>query len=379
MRGKDFFIVYIPPNKRITPAYAGKSCLHCHFLCHAEDHPRLCGEKCAPATTMCKRQGSPPPMRGKDDDLNEIDYWDGITPAYAGKRSKLMLLAVLRRDHPRLCGEKYRNAPILLLFLGSPPPMRGKVSAISWAYKSGGITPAYAGKSAPKIGKKTGIRDHPRLCGEKRRTIIRNTIPKGSPPPMRGKGCGQLHSLPVVGITPAYAGKRCKNVAVQSPKQDHPRLCGEKESRLTELKKYPGSPPPMRGKVSRYDGKYNFYRITPAYAGKRSAWFLRSPLKRDHPRLCGEKRKFPMCPAILQGSPPPMRGKEAMQHLIKLVKGITPAYAGKSYDRHWQCSAGGDHPRLCGEKLLLCRQSRPLWGSPPPMRGKEHRKISRTY
>ena len=27
-------------------------------------------------------------MRGKDDDLDEIDYWDGITPAYAGKRCK---------------------------------------------------------------------------------------------------------------------------------------------------------------------------------------------------------------------------------------------------------------------------------------------------
>ena len=46
--------------------------------------------------------------------------------------------------------------------------MRGKVSAISWAYKSGGITPAYAGKSFRSVAQK--------------RSYL------GSPPPMRGKG-----------------------------------------------------------------------------------------------------------------------------------------------------------------------------------------------
>ena len=46
-------------------------------------------------------------MRGKA--LPEqIDPWYcGITPAYAGKRYKIILYTPVQEDHPRLCGEKF--------------------------------------------------------------------------------------------------------------------------------------------------------------------------------------------------------------------------------------------------------------------------------
>ena len=31
-----------------------------------------------------------------------------------------------RQDHPRLCGEKYLRRDAANMFMGSPPPMRGK-------------------------------------------------------------------------------------------------------------------------------------------------------------------------------------------------------------------------------------------------------------
>ena len=85
--------------------------------------------------------------------------------------------------------------------------MRGKVSAISWAYKSGGITPAYAGKSEPSGFMLPTSQDHPRLCGEKYWSQSRARPMAGSPPPMRGKEF--LHVLQGFSfrITPAYAGK----------------------------------------------------------------------------------------------------------------------------------------------------------------------------
>ena len=57
---------------------------------------------------------------------------DGITPAHAGK-SKLGDNCTLgSRDHPRPCGEKHRKACGLTVKEGSPPPMRGKdVDAMS--------------------------------------------------------------------------------------------------------------------------------------------------------------------------------------------------------------------------------------------------------
>ena len=45
----------------------------------------------------------------------------------------------------------------------------------------------------------------------------------------------------------------------------------------------------MRGKVLQTAGILYDDRITPAYAGKRTARFIRKTPFWDHPRLCGEK------------------------------------------------------------------------------------------
>ena len=53
------------------------------------------------------------------------------------------------------------------------------------------------------------------------------------------------------------------------------------------------------------------------------------PVK-DHPRLCGEKPNKNQKEWYAAGSPPPMRGKDATEHIVNSGDGITPAYAGKS-------------------------------------------------
>ena len=66
----------------------------------------------------------------------------------------------------------------------------------------------------------------------------------------------------------------------------------------------------MRGKVLFSLLCVPICRITPAYAGKSSAFIRSSPVNQDHPRLCGEK--------------------------------------GSGGGEYSNCE---DHPRLCGEKL----------------------------
>ena len=70
------------------------------------------------------------------------------------------------------------------------------------------ITPAYAGKSGKKNFPAGLRKDHPRVCGEKRLCGISPQRALGSPPRMRGKAHGAASTQPVPGITPAYAGKR---------------------------------------------------------------------------------------------------------------------------------------------------------------------------
>ena len=105
----------------------------------------------------------------------------------------------------------------------------------------------------------------------------------------------------------------------------------------------------MRGKPTEI---YDFVvkrRITPAYAGK--TWIERAgeTLLEDHPRVCGENGEPAHTGQQKEGSPPRMRGK--LKEFIQsyAYSGITPAYAGKTYQAHRQKTPHEDHPRVCGE------------------------------
>ena len=131
-----------------------------------------------------------------------------ITPAYAGKRIMKRGTKMSIKDHPRLCGEKFKIAFVIFARSGSPPPMRGKETKKHIEFHVNRITPAYAGKSALHSSSGSGGLDHPRLCGEKFREQVADRQINGSPPPMRGKvSTAKVFSFGL-GITPAYAGKR---------------------------------------------------------------------------------------------------------------------------------------------------------------------------
>ena len=85
--------------------------------------------------------------------------------------------------------------------------MRGKVRNQFQSVHIYGITPAYAGKSFPKLAVFATATDHPRLCGEKPVGVWRSDLRLGSPPPMRGKVRRNFPTECDIGITPAYAGK----------------------------------------------------------------------------------------------------------------------------------------------------------------------------
>ena len=175
----------------------------------------------------------------------------------------------------------------------------------------------------------------------------------GSPPRMRGKA---LHFNPHrtgFGITPAYAGKSSRNETCWHRPWDHPCVCGEKVP-ITCVPKYAlGSPPRVRGKALVFERERTEHRIIPACAGKRPRprrW-VRPP--RDHPRVCGEKTEEQKERAEYLGSPLRVRGKGVDALGGCLSAGITPAYAGKSSSSPGIRTPVRDHPRMCGEKVIL--------------------------
>ena len=187
MRGK--VPTFHPPSGAvgITPAYAGKRRL-CVVAAHlGRDHPRVCGEKCAPTAQQNTATGSPPRMRGKAGQIQSQTPELGITPAYAGKSLRLCILSRLLQDHPRVCGEKKNVRLTKNSLAGSPPRMRGKVVCNETGKGGQGITPAYAGKREEYLVQVTGSEDHPRVCGEKINNLAHFKQALGSPPRMRGK------------------------------------------------------------------------------------------------------------------------------------------------------------------------------------------------
>ena len=191
--------------------------------------------------------------------------------------------------------------------------MRGKAESVCRNQTWSGITPAYAGKSLTIQKMTTRSRDHPRVCGEKIAGAVKNIGGAGSPPRMRGKVFDPCPIDRTSRITPAYAGKSFGGFAVRRFQQDHPRVCGEKSWQYSVMLSQIG--------------------ITPAYAGKST-----HSGQVVHPDW---------------GSPPRMRGKGSSKPECEQHAGITPAYAGKrqrSLSRLQECT---DHPRVCGEKLMM--------------------------
>ena len=71
--------------------------------------------------------------------------------------------------------------------LGSPPQVRGKRKDGTLLPASTGITPAGAGKTVLHTDCTNTFQDHPRRCGENQSRGANNAILLGSPPQVRGK------------------------------------------------------------------------------------------------------------------------------------------------------------------------------------------------
>ena len=276
--------------------------------------------------------------------------------------------------------------------MGSPPHRRGKGFKRDFSLLTTRITPAQAGKRLSEKTPAAAPWNHPRVGGEKIRCPTRTRRQTGSPPRGRGKD-GEDHLVAQLpGITPAWAGKRRPQQRHRMALQDHPRVGGEKTVKIILWHSCQGSPLRGRGKEDRNNGTAWLYRITPAWAGKRTlcitvphisqritpAWAGKSSVLMflltgagDHPRVGGEKQQPLLLHPTGLGSPPHRRGKVERPAVPCQMLGITPAQAGKSSACRRRSRWARDHPRTGGEKFSSMLFLTCSMGSPPRGRGKE--------
>ena len=199
----------------------------------------------------------------------------------------------------------------------------------------------------------------------------RHIFPAGSPPRGRGKvRAGELGHR-CRRITPAWAGKSFSITARGRVRRDHPRVGGEKSLSPFDIFPDRGSPPRGRGK-DRLDSPFpRRLRITPAWAGKSFNRSLICRAAQDHPRVGGEKMCAIMAKDEKTGSPPRGRGKAWYASVSLVSSRITPAWAGKRLFQLEILFVCQDHPRVGGEKKTSPHITASCQGSPPRGRGKD--------
>ena len=85
--------------------------------------------------------------------------------------------------------------------------------------------------------------------------------------------------------------------------------------------------------------------------------------------MCGEYDDTTYEPERMMGSPPRVRGILTDGGQVNFFVGITPACAGNTNVNVSAYRLNQDHPRVCGEYMLMLKSATTLSGSPPRVRG----------
>ena len=201
---------------------------------------------------------------------------------------------------------------------------------------------------------------------------------------MREKRSALVIKKEHIRITPASAGKTLekeeKNQRVrEKPKvtsstflkqQDYPRVCGKNMSEVSKELPPAGSPPRVREKRFLSKPATCTSGITPACAGKTYERLQSPQSDQDHPRVCG-KNALPVGQLVSsEGSPPRVREKLNINRLDFQETRITPASAGKTPTSASGISSTKDHPRECGKNHVFLIAVLQISGSPPRVREK---------
>ena len=252
---------------------------------------------------------------------------------------------------------------------GSSPHVRGARAVRPVRCPNPGIIPACAGSTSALPKARPSPRDHPRMCGEHPSYMSRGRYEVGSSPHVRGAHHVDADGDTIDGIIPACAGSTETSTILTLPAGDHPRMCGEHLPRFAVKRLAQGSSPHVRG-AHRHALRYRHSQgIIPACAGSTPSTQVVPCGRGDHPRMCGEHVVLGVHSAQEKGSSPHVRGAPDRYARSRPTGGIIPACAGSTrYAVRFRTSAG-DHPRMCGEHKTVARLVQLGQGSSPHVRG----------
>ena len=194
------------------------------------------------------------------------------------------------------------------------------------------------------------------MCGEHTCFSAETAAYAGSSPRVRGTQEGSHGGFTWRGIIPACAGNTSRPNAEPESWRDHPRVCGEHDTRGIRRLHNSGSSPRVRGTRCAPSKPVHLTGIIPACAGNTGSAILNGLLNGDHPRVCGEHLDGGFAPRRCGGSSPRVRGTRSAPRMPLRCTGIIPACAGNTPAKAASPSRNRDHPRVCGEHVTPSEQ-----------------------
>ena len=168
---------------------------------------------------------------------------------------------------------------------------------------------------------------------------------------------------------PACAGNANGATVARPVAPVHPRVCGERTSKIPRRGKGGGSSPRVRGTPRAADRLPGIHRFIPACAGNATNRPSRSSGTTVHPRVCGERQRRDCRQTGCAGSSPRVRGT----HIEDSAKGkgrrFIPACAGNAKGGGSFAGNSPVHPRVCGERYESTVEVERNDGSSPRVRG----------
>ena len=272
--------------------------------------------------------------------------------------------------HPRVGGENGTVEVAAWLDDGSSPRGRGKPRRTDVHTVPRRLIPAWAGKTCDRCGWAVPEAAHPRVGGENQEAVLAIRRAAGSSP--RGRGKPQVPPLLRDGfrLIPAWAGKTSDGYGHNWTSRAHPRVGGENAEIGARTPAATGSSPRGRGKRGRRREGRNLRGLIPAWAGKTTRTKRRARPRWAHPRVGGENPGRPSSKLGDQGSSPRGRGKPRTSTVSPSVAGLIPAWAGKTMSAAPLSSGVTAHPRVGGENAREELVTEASDGSSPRGRGK---------
>ena len=386
-----------------SPGCAGPYCRllsgRCCWPRRRPVYPRVCGGTARTGRTARRSKGLSPRVRVNPTLQRKQATCLRSIPACAGEPQVMSSRTWPGEVYPRVCGgtpwpfdnascyliRQGNNAdPLAVIYQIHPSPStvslgafpgvnirRTRASAAPYRLlrKPFARTPPTRRFTIAKIGKPTGRKVYPRVCGGTGDTPYHAQRKQGLSPRVRGNPCHRHRADDRPRSIPACAGEPSKKTRCGSTTRVYPRVCGGTHRRPDAGERHEGLSPRVRGNRAntgsprrktrvyprvcggthrRPDAGEGHEGLSPRVRGNRANTGSPRRKTRVYPRVCGGTRHIPASYDSHGGLSPRVRGNLALPLFASAHARSIPACAGEPVGSTAGIWMLWVYPRVCG-------------------------------